>query len=73
MLEDIHWADATTLHLLRHLASSAPAAPLVVVTTRRTAEGHPSDDLVDTMAALARAGAERLPLDGLDTGAVPPC
>ena len=70
VLEDIHWADATTLHLLRHLASSAPAAPLVVVTTRRTAEGHPSDDLVDTMAALARAGAERLPLDGLDTGAV---
>ncbi len=70
VLEDIHWADATSLQLLRHLASTAPPAPLVVVTTRRTADGHPGDHLVDTMAALARAGAERLPLDGLDDDAV---
>lgn len=70
VLEDIHWADATSLQLLRHLAGSAPDAPLVVVTTRRTADGHPDDQVVDTMAALARAGAERLPLDGLDASSV---
>ena len=70
VLEDIHWADATSLQLLRHLAASAPTAPLVVVTTRRTADGHPVDHLVDTMAALARAGAERVRLDGLDDAAV---
>ncbi len=70
VLEDIHWADETSLQLLRHLATSGPAAPLVVVTTRRTADGHPVEHLVDTMAALARAGAERLPLDGLDDKAV---
>ncbi len=70
VLEDIHWADATSLELLRHLATTAPAAPLVVVTTRRTADGHPVEHLIDTMAALARAGGERLPLDGLDDTAV---
>jgi DNA-binding SARP family transcriptional activator len=66
VLEDLHWADSTSLQLLRHLADTAPAVPLAVVVTRRTTEAVTADLLVDTMATLARAGAERLRVDGLD-------
>ena len=70
VLEDLHWADATSLQLLNHLAGSGLRAPVVVTCTRRTTEATTGPALVDTMAALARAGAERIRLDGLDTGAV---
>jgi hypothetical protein len=70
VLEDLHWADATSLKLLNHLAGSGLRAPVVVTCTRRTTEATIGPALVDTMAALARAGAERIRLDGLDTGAV---
>ena len=70
VLEDLHWADATSLRLLSHLAGSGLRAPVVVTCTRRTTEATTGPALVDTMAALARAGAERIRLDGLDTGAV---
>ena len=70
VLEDLHWADATSLRLLNHLAGSGLRAPVVVTCTRRTTEATTGPALVDTMAALARAGAERIRLDGLDTGAV---
>ena len=70
VLEDIHWADATSLRLLQHLAAAEVAAPIAVVCTRRTTETGTPDVLVDAMAALARAGAERIRLDGLDTPSV---
>lgn len=70
VLEDVHWADDTSLQLLRHLATSSPAAPLTVVVTRRTTETRAGSALVDTLAALARAGAERVRLEGLDAGSV---
>ena len=70
VLEDLHWADATSLRLLNHLAGSGLRAPVVVTCTRRTTEATTGPALVDTMAALARAGAERIRLDGLDTAAV---
>ena len=70
VLEDLHWADATSLQLLRHLASSGRPMPVAVLVTRRTTEATSSESLVDTLAALARAGAERLRLDGLDDGSV---
>ena len=38
VLEDIHWADASSLQLLRHLAGSGLPAPVAVVCTRRTTE-----------------------------------
>lgn len=66
VLEDLHWADSTSLQLLRHLADTAPSVPLAVVVTRRTTEAVTGDQLVDTMATLARAGAERLRVDSLD-------
>jgi AAA ATPase domain len=70
VLEDIHWADATSLQLLRHVAGSEVQAPVAVVCTRRTTEATTSETLVDTMAALARAGSERVRLDGLDATSV---
>ncbi len=70
VLEDIHWADESSLRLLRHLAGAGLRAPVGVLCTRRTTEMETTDALVDTMAALARAGAERLRIDGLDTESV---
>jgi DNA-binding SARP family transcriptional activator len=70
VLEDVHWADASSLLLLRHLAASPPAGPLTVVCTRRTTEAVTDQALVDAMADLARAGAERVRLDGVDDGVV---
>ncbi len=70
LLEDLHWADASSLTLLRHLAGSTLAGPVTVVCTRRTTETHSDDQLVDTMAALSRAGAERIRLDGIDEQSV---
>lgn len=70
VLEDLHWADASSLLLLRHLAGAAPVAAVTVVCTRRTTEGRAGEALLDTMAALARAGAERVRLDGLDLDSV---
>lgn len=70
VLEDIHWADASSLQLLRHVAGSGLQAPVAIACTRRTTEAGTSEALVDAMAALARAGAERVRLDGLDTTSV---
>ena len=70
VLEDIHWADESSLHLLRHLVSAAPEVPVTLVCTRRTVEAVTTESLVDAMAALARAGAERVHLDGLDPASV---
>ncbi|MBV9831419.1 MAG: AAA family ATPase [Marmoricola sp.] len=70
VLEDIHWADTSSLQLLRHLAGTAASGRLAVVCTRRTTEARTSEDLVDAMAALARSGAERIRLDGVGTPAV---
>ena len=70
VIEDLHWADETSLQLLAHLATTGPAAPLQIVTTRRTTEGEASPALVTAMAALARSGVERIHLEGLGVGGV---
>ncbi len=65
VLEDLHWADATSLQLLARLVEGASTAPLLLLTTRRTTEGDGEDELLTALAALARAGGERVRLDGL--------
>ena len=70
-LEDLHRADASSLQLLAHLAATAPPAPLLLVVTRRSTDtGSAEEPLVEALAALARAGADGLRLEGLDTVAV---
>src|SRR4051794_3703749 len=71
ILDDLHWAEQTTLLLLRHLArSTRPARVLVLGTYRDTdlGRGHP---LAAMLADLRREpNVERLDLHGLDAGEV---
>ena len=64
VVDDVHWADASSLLVLRHLADRAPAAPLLLLATLR--EGAPDDPLGRALPDLQRApDAELLRLDGL--------
>jgi len=71
VLDDVHWVDAASLQVLRHLVSSAkPMAVLVVGTYRESdmSRGHP---LLGVLAELRReTGVERLALAGLDDTAI---
>jgi DNA-binding CsgD family transcriptional regulator/tetratricopeptide (TPR) repeat protein len=53
VLEDVHWADAPSLLLLRHLARSGDASGLVVATFRDI-EADVPDVLSETLADLRR-------------------
>jgi len=50
LLDDMHWADPSTLRLLRHLARSASDARLLVVLAYRDTEAAPA--LLDVLGAL---------------------
>jgi predicted ATPase len=66
VLDDVHWADAGSLHVLRHLIDRAPGGVLVVGTYRDTdvARGHP---LASVLADLRRLpSVTRLAIAGLD-------
>src|SRR5581483_6593725 len=66
VLEDGHWADTSTLHLLRHLARAATDARLLLVATFRDTEADVPTDLAATLADLRRADdVVRLKLGGL--------
>src|SRR5246500_2152977 len=55
LLEDIHWADNSTLLGLRALAATPAGAPVLWVLTARTGAGGPA--LQETLAVLQRADA----------------
>jgi DNA-binding SARP family transcriptional activator/tetratricopeptide (TPR) repeat protein len=67
VLDDLHWADRGTLHLLRHVVRSGREPALLVTGTYRSTEvaaGHP---LAELLADLRRERLfERILLDGLD-------
>ena len=68
VLEDLHWADASTLRLLRMLVETvgadAATGRLLVVSTWRE-QPPPDGALADLAEALGRAHAVRLRLGGL--------
>jgi DNA-binding CsgD family transcriptional regulator/tetratricopeptide (TPR) repeat protein len=66
VLEDVHWADPTSLELLHHLAHRAPEFRMLLVATYRTDELHAAHPLRRLLGSLARdrVGAE-LHLDPL--------
>jgi predicted ATPase/DNA-binding CsgD family transcriptional regulator len=67
VLEDGHWADASTLLLLRHIAHAASVPRLLVVATFRDTDADVPVDLADTLADLRRADEViRLKLEGLN-------
>lgn len=66
LLDDVQWADAGTLDLIRHVAAHAEPARMLVLMTARTGSGseHRLDDLLDDLSRYD--GAERLRLEGLN-------
>ena len=74
VIDDLHWADRATLHLLRHVARAPREAPLLIVGTYRDAEVRPSHPLAELLADLRRDRlVERVSLEGLrerDVGAL---
>ena len=65
-IEDLHWADAPTLLLLRHLARSVGNTRLLLLATFRDTEGDMPQELSETLIDLRRTeGVDRLALRGL--------
>ena len=66
ILEDLHWADDSTLSLLDHLAQRLSDLPLMVIGTYRDAELNVTRPLAKTLEDLLRGRlATRLSLKGL--------
>ena len=65
VLDDLQWADASTLLLLRHVVRTAHAERLLIVATARTDE-PPRADLRAVLLDLSADGSiQRLTIDGL--------
>jgi DNA-binding SARP family transcriptional activator len=69
VFDDLHWADHSTLSLLRHVTERIDHGRLVIVATRR-AHPAPTGALADYAETLARRNALRLELSGLTTADV---
>jgi class 3 adenylate cyclase/tetratricopeptide (TPR) repeat protein len=71
VLDDLHWADAGTVALLRHIARFAPQARLLVLGAYRDVEVAAHHPLTEALGTLPReASYEQLGLGGLDAAAV---
>ncbi len=68
LLDDAHWADSGSVHLLRHVVSHLdPDSHILVLVTYRDTDIDRSHALSGALADLYRsAGAERIALRGLD-------
>ena len=66
VLEDVHWADAPTLLLLRHLVRAGADARMLIVATYRDSAGEVTPGLADTLVDVSRTeGVVRIRLGGL--------
>jgi class 3 adenylate cyclase/tetratricopeptide (TPR) repeat protein len=71
VLDDLHWADAATVSLLRSLAADPDPARLVVVGTLRSDELAADHPMGQALAAFRRVPAvQRVALGGLGRGDV---
>ena len=71
VLDDLHWADASSLRLLAHLARYSDPAPLLILGTYRDTDLQHAPHLADTLVDLNREHLdERIALTGLDERAV---
>ncbi len=64
VLDDLHWADASSLLALEFVARALPDVPLLAIAAYRHAEAHARPELSTALGGLVRA-ATRLPLVGL--------
>lgn len=66
VLEDVHWADPSTLQLLRHLVRTGAAARMLLVATFRDADADVPEALAETLVDVYRTeGVARIRLVGL--------
>ena len=70
ILEDLHWADESTLALLIHLANRVAQLPVVIIGTYRDGYAENNPALVRTLEELIRMGIRPLKLGGLSKDAV---
>src|SRR6202011_5784703 len=70
VLEDLHWADESTLALLIHLANRIAQLPVVIVGTYRSGYSDSNPALVRTLEELIRMGVRPQKLGGLSKDAV---
>ncbi|MGN9785404.1 BTAD domain-containing putative transcriptional regulator [Nonomuraea sp. ZG12] len=66
VLEDLHWADASSLKLLGHVAGELPRTSTLVLATLRPEPGEHPEQLRETLGALARESL-RMPLAPFDS------
>ena len=70
-LEDIHWADSSSLQLLHYVSRNSRNLPLLIITTYRPEDVSPDDEgkahpLTDTMQRMNREGLfDRVDLERL--------
>ena len=57
VLDDLHWADAPTLLLLRHVVRATEGVPLLILGTYRETEVDETHPLEQALAELRRARA----------------
>lgn len=55
VLDDLHWADAPTLQLLRHLVRATEATPMLILGTYRGTEVDDEHPLAQALAEMRRA------------------
>jgi DNA-binding CsgD family transcriptional regulator len=66
VLEDVHWADGSTLQLMRHLVRSGARARMLIVATFRDVEADMPVALSDALVDVYRSeGVVRVRLGGL--------
>jgi hypothetical protein len=70
VLEDLHWADESTLALLIHVANRIAQLPVVIIGTYRSEYSDDSPALVRTLDELIRMGVRPQRLGGLSKDAV---
>ncbi len=64
MMDDIHWADESSMLLLEHIARHLPTLPVLVIGTFRDVEADIGKPFARTLANLVRQGtAERMALN----------
>jgi DNA-binding SARP family transcriptional activator len=67
VVDDLHWGDAPTLSLLRHVVRATEGTPLLILGTYRDTEVDEADPLARALAELRRARTlQTLRLEGLD-------
>ena len=70
VLEDLHWADESTLALLIYLANRIAQLPAVIIGTYRDGYSDTNPALVRTLEELIRMGVRPQKLGGLSKDAV---